>query len=323
MQLAGTRGAGHRAGLVDTRCSRDPRRRSSVRWLGPAPGAAAPGVPGAGCSARRRPGGPPPGASPNDQQPVQALRADSADPPLRVGVRVRRLHRGHEHLDTLRPKHVIEPAAELRVSIANEEAHPASSFVQGQQQVARLLGDPGGIGIGGHTAQVDPAGIQLDEEQHIQLQPPQPDGIDGEEITGDDPGCLLAQKRLPGCGSPPWRRVQPVAAQRGADRGCRDLHAKLLELALDALVAPARVLLGQADDQLLDVVVERRSSLSSARVGPCARDESPVPAQQRLGLHQEARPAGSGQHAADRGEQGSVGGLKCGMWDVGRDGAAQ
>jgi hypothetical protein len=75
------------------------------------------------------------GAWPNDQQPVQALRADRADPPLRLGVRVRRLHRGHQHLHTLGPKHVIEPAAELRVSIANEEAHPASAFVQGQQQV--------------------------------------------------------------------------------------------------------------------------------------------------------------------------------------------
>jgi hypothetical protein len=37
---------------------------------------------------------------------------------------------------------------------------------------------------------MDPPGVQLDEEQHIQ--PPQPDGVDGEEVTGDDPGGLLA-----------------------------------------------------------------------------------------------------------------------------------
>jgi hypothetical protein len=43
---------------------------------------------------------------------------------------------------------------------------------------------------------VDPAGIQLDEEQH--LQPPQPDPVDGEEVTPDDACGLLAQERPPG-----------------------------------------------------------------------------------------------------------------------------
>jgi hypothetical protein len=58
-----------------------------------------------------------------------------------------------------------------------------------------LLGDPGTIGVGGHAGQVDPAGGLFDEEQH--LQPPQPDGIDGEEVAGDDGARLLAQERPP------------------------------------------------------------------------------------------------------------------------------
>jgi hypothetical protein len=37
---------------------------------------------------------------------------------------------------------------------------------------------------------VHPPGVQLDEEQDVQ--PPQPDGVDGEEVTGDDSGGLLA-----------------------------------------------------------------------------------------------------------------------------------
>jgi hypothetical protein len=37
---------------------------------------------------------------------------------------------------------------------------------------------------------VNPAGIQLDEEQHVQ--PPQQDCVDGEEVAGNDPGGLLA-----------------------------------------------------------------------------------------------------------------------------------
>jgi hypothetical protein len=66
-----------------------------------------------------------------------------------------------------------------------------------------------------------------------------------------------------------------------------------MQLALDALITPVGLLCGQAD-QLLDAVVERRSSLSTARVGPRACDEAAVPAQQRLGLDEEARPATSG-----------------------------
>ncbi len=109
-------------------------------------------------------------------------------------------------------------------------------------------------------------------------------------------------------------RVKPVAAQRGADRGRRDLHAKPLQLALDPLVAPAGVLPGQADDQLLHLLVQWRPAGLAVWVGPGAGDQPTVPAQQRLGLDQEAGPAGSGEHPADRGEQGSVGGLELGTW---------
>jgi hypothetical protein len=41
-------------------------------------------------------------ASSDDQQPVQALGADGANPALGVGVRVECLHRRQEHLGTVR-----------------------------------------------------------------------------------------------------------------------------------------------------------------------------------------------------------------------------
>ena len=112
--------------------------------------------------------------------------------------------------------------------------------------------------MGGHAGQVDPPGAQLDEEQHIQ--PAQPDRVDGEEVAGHDPGGLLAQERPPGSGRPPGRGVQPVATQDGADGSRGDLDAEVLEFALDPLVAPARVLPGQADDQLLYLLVQRWSA---------------------------------------------------------------
>jgi hypothetical protein len=66
----------------------------------------------------------------HDEQPVQALGPHRPNPALGVGVGVRRLHRRQHHFGVLRAEHVVEPAAELRVTIANKEARPASSFLQ-------------------------------------------------------------------------------------------------------------------------------------------------------------------------------------------------
>jgi hypothetical protein len=81
----------------------------------------------------------------------------------------------------------------------------------------------------------DPPGVQFDEEQH--LQPLQPEGVDGEEVAGDDLCGLLAKGRAPGCARRPRGRVEPAAAECGADRGCGDALAEELEFSLDALVA--------------------------------------------------------------------------------------
>ena len=82
---------------------------------------------------------------------------------------------------------------------------------------------------------------------------------------------------------------------------------------MDALVAPARVLAGKPDDQLLDVVRERGPSHVGGRVGPTPADHAPVPAQ-RLRLHQEHRPARPWEQPAERREQRPVGGLQPGPW---------
>jgi hypothetical protein len=101
---------------------------------------------------------------------------------------------------------------------------------------------------------VHPAGIQFDEEQDIH--PPQPHRVDGKEVAGHDPGCLLAQEHPPRGGRAARGRIQAVSSQRGADRGRRDPNAEVQQFTLDALVAPARVLFGQANDQLLDVLIQ-------------------------------------------------------------------
>jgi DDE domain len=120
-------------------------------------------------------------------------------------------------------------------------------------------------------------------------------------------------------GMPSWRSPPSTSSRRPLlgwpSRTTLRLAGGPEQLALDALVAPARVLPGQADDQLLHLLTDGRSPRST-RASPHTRDAAPVPAQQRLWPDEEARPAGSGQHATDRCQQGPVGGLEPGTWDL-------
>src|SRR6266511_5385790 len=70
----------------------------------------------------------------DNQQPVQTLGTHRPDPPFRVSVRVRRLHRRNEHLGALRAQHVIKRTGELGVAIAEQELQPPSSSVAEHQQ---------------------------------------------------------------------------------------------------------------------------------------------------------------------------------------------
>jgi hypothetical protein len=132
------------------------------------------------------------------------------------------------------------------------------------------------------------------------------------QVAGDDPGGLLTQERPPRRGCATRDGVESMTAEGSSDRGCRDPPPKAQGFSPDALIAPARVLPRQADDQLLDLLVERRPPRSTTRVGPCVGDQPPVPAQQGLGPDEEARPARPRQHPADGGEQGPVGRLQLG-----------
>jgi hypothetical protein len=95
-------------------------------------------------------------ASPDDEQPVQAHGVDRPDPAFRVGVRVGRLHRRHEHVDSLRPEHVVEPAAELRPGRGEGSAPGRPGSSKDQQQVPGLLGDQRPLGLAVTPATTSP-----------------------------------------------------------------------------------------------------------------------------------------------------------------------
>ena len=240
MQLAGTgiREANRRAGRVDAPCLHDPPWGWSAGPANLALAARVRGGAGGGCNAGRRPAGPGQGgcargsaASPGTRPAPYGSNAPHTRSPWALGP-------GSPALP--HPVSGTRRRSWGRTSRRGRAGQSALSFplAQDQQQVAGLLSDPRAIRVGSDSGEVDPAGIQLDEQQHIQ--PSQPHRVDGEEVAGHDASGLLAQERRPALARPPRRRVQPMAAERRSDRRGRDPHAKPEELALDALVAPPR-----------------------------------------------------------------------------------
>jgi hypothetical protein len=199
-------------------------------------------------------------------------------------------------------------SSKLRVNfaswVAQQQAQPSFSFAENKQQVGGLLGNPGAVRVGGHPSQVDPQSVQLDEEQDVQ--PPQPDGVDGE--AGRTPGS----RRPAGAGTPATSWWCDAGRGRVHDGGGSFGSPMLRPVPRGAAVplgcagSPPRVLPGQADDQLLQLLIKWWSSRPAVRVGPRSGDQPPVPAQQRLRPDEETRPAASRQHPASRGQEGPV-----------------
>jgi hypothetical protein len=61
-------------------------------------------------------------ASVDDQQPVEAFRTDCSDEALRDGIRLRRSHRSLQDPDATAAEDLVEAAAVLAVTVADQEA---------------------------------------------------------------------------------------------------------------------------------------------------------------------------------------------------------
>src|SRR5262245_30126208 len=107
-------------------------------------------------------------AAAEDQQAVEALAADAADPALRVRSRFRRPYRRLDHPDAFRAEDLVEVTGELAVAVTNENPRPDALVVELHQQVACLLGHPAAVRVGRDPGQVDAPRRQLDEEQDVE-----------------------------------------------------------------------------------------------------------------------------------------------------------
>ena len=97
--------------------------------------------------------------------------------------------------------------------------------------------------------------------------------------------------------------------QDPANRAGRDLEAELAELALEAEIAPARVLRGQLADQLPALFADRGSTAAGTTCEgrPLPSDQLAVPAEHRFRLDQQGGPRGPWEPARQGGEDETIG----------------
>lgn len=141
----------------------------------------------------------------------------SADPTLGECVGPWGLRRRTQDPDSLGGEDGVECGCVLAVAVSDQEPELADSPTEVDDQVAGLLGDPltGGMRCGAEDVQ--PPGGDLDQEQHVDAG--QPDGLDVQEVAGQDAFGLGGEELSPG-----------GAARRGAGStpaACRIVHTVL------------------------------------------------------------------------------------------------
>src|SRR6266852_8440048 len=147
----------------------------------------------------------------------------------------------------------------------------------------------------------DPAAVDLDEYQHVQS--PEQDRVDGAEVAGQNRSGMRLQELRPSEALAARSGRHAVAAQDASDGGRRNRVAKLKQLALDPAIAPPRVFAPEADDQLPELLRDRRSATtrSQPESRPAPTHEFAVPAEQgSWGEHQPPRRKSQAKSREDK-----------------------
>ena len=99
---------------------------------------------------------------------VEAFPAQCPDEAFRDRVRPWCPDRGADDADVRAGEHGVERGGEFAVPVADQEPEPIGAFVEVDEQVAGLLGDPGSGGVGGDPGEVHAAAIVLDHDQDVE-----------------------------------------------------------------------------------------------------------------------------------------------------------
>ena len=127
-----------------------------------------------------------------NQQVVEAFRSDGSHEPFGKGVRIRGPKGSPKDLGALGIEHVVEVRNVLGVPVTDQELRCDLCVGKIARDVPGLLGDPGRIGMSGHSGDPDPPAAEFDEEQDVQTL--EQHGVDMEEVRGHDARRLGTQE---------------------------------------------------------------------------------------------------------------------------------
>ena len=191
----------------------------------------------------------------------------------------------------------VEGSGELGVAIADEEPDRVCFVGEVHREVAGLLGHPVSSRLGDHAGDPHEARVVVDEHQDVE--PAEEDRVDMEEVAGHQSFRLCGEELRTGRPRPTRRGFDAVALEDRPDARGGDDDAHGGELAVDAPVAPSRVLLRQAEDKRGSSFRDGRSAGPAVWVRPVLSRKVPVPAQQGCWLDEEAAEASAGEQSCE------------------------
>src|ERR1035437_6202454 len=133
-------------------------------------------------------------AATDDQETVEAVFAEGPHPALRIGVRVRCPNRRPDHPAALGTQELVNPAAELRIAIMDQQPKRLV-IAELHHQVARLLRRPDAVRVRRARDVLDPSPRKRDEEKHVDAL--QERSLNGQEVAGQRGRRLLTQEHTP------------------------------------------------------------------------------------------------------------------------------
>jgi len=163
-----------------------------------------------------------------------------------------------------------------------------------------------------HAAQHYPSSLELEEEQDVVCRQASPrEHLHGKEVGSCEYGHVRPNELFPPRILAAFRcRPHPVPAENVADGLIRHVVSDVGQGSRDPVVAPGRVLAGEADDQLFGLTGDPRPTGLWSALGPIELrgNQSAVPAQDGIGF---SRALDLGQRfashsLADLGQSGAL-----------------
>jgi hypothetical protein len=107
-------------------------------------------------------------AAVHDQEPVETLATDGADPAFDEGVRAGRAHWCADCPDAVGPEHLVERRGELAVAVVDQEPNRLRPVDERLDHVPCLLGRPLTGRVRRDAGEIHLPGRELDEHEYVE-----------------------------------------------------------------------------------------------------------------------------------------------------------